>query len=312
MLIDRLEELLSILEDEDDNEEEWERATALTGRTFPGAVFPEEADGEAVPTGDGGRRPPTMRSGAGRPDRDAGETAEADGLMPGEEPGTGLAWTAKTGGMEAPGAEQIWTVKANDMEEPEAGLAWAEKTGSMEELETGLVWAAETGGMEEPGTEPMWTAKTSGVEEPGTGLARPSESGAVTGAQAAWRRVREGRSAQLDAVGAQAVRTAVEGAAQTVQRSAAEAARAALERRSAEQGEALGRTVRHERESGLEELYRQTAQAFHPVSQTVLVEQAGRTVRAEEPGRTAALTVDELDRAVRRDSRRYDGGMMIY
>ncbi|MDE6260235.1 MAG: hypothetical protein K2M42_05145 [Oscillospiraceae bacterium] len=65
-------------------------------------------------------------------------------------------------------------------------------------------------------------------------------------------------------------------------------------------------------ERGLEELYRRTAQASRPAVQSLPVEQAGRTLRAEEPGRAAALTVDELDRAVRRDSRRYDGGMSIF
>lgn len=65
-------------------------------------------------------------------------------------------------------------------------------------------------------------------------------------------------------------------------------------------------------ERGLEGLYRQTVQASRPAAQALPVEQAGRAVRAQEPGRTAALTVDELDRAVRRDSRRYDGGMTIF
>lgn len=65
--------------------------------------------------------------------------------------------------------------------------------------------------------------------------------------------------------------------------------------------------------SGLEELYRRTAQAASPAAALALpVEQAGRIPPAEEPGRSAALAVDELDRAVRRDSRRYDGGMSIY
>ena len=63
---------------------------------------------------------------------------------------------------------------------------------------------------------------------------------------------------------------------------------------------------------GLETLYRQTVRAGLPPVQALPVEQAGRTFRAEEPGRTAALTVDELDRAVRRDSRRYDGGMTLF
>lgn len=65
-------------------------------------------------------------------------------------------------------------------------------------------------------------------------------------------------------------------------------------------------------ERGLEGLYRQALQASRPAAQGLLAEEAGRTVRVEEPGRTAALTVDELDRAVRRDSRRYDGGMTIF
>ena len=65
-------------------------------------------------------------------------------------------------------------------------------------------------------------------------------------------------------------------------------------------------------EKGLEGLYRQTVQASRPAAQNLPVEQAGRMPLAQEPGRTAALTVDELDRAVRRDSRRYDGGMTIF
>ena len=65
-------------------------------------------------------------------------------------------------------------------------------------------------------------------------------------------------------------------------------------------------------DEGLEGLYKQAVQAGRPAAPSLPVEQAGRSMRAEEPGRTAALTVDELDRAVRRDSRRYDGGMTIY
>lgn len=65
-------------------------------------------------------------------------------------------------------------------------------------------------------------------------------------------------------------------------------------------------------ETGLETLYRRTAQAGRPTHQAPAGTQAGRAARAEEPGRIASLTVDELDRAVRRDSRRYDGGMSIF
>ena len=70
--------------------------------------------------------------------------------------------------------------------------------------------------------------------------------------------------------------------------------------------------VRREAGSGLEELYRRTALAVSPAAPALPVEQAGRVHPSEEPGRAAALAVDELDRAVRRDSRRYDGGMCIY
>lgn len=65
-------------------------------------------------------------------------------------------------------------------------------------------------------------------------------------------------------------------------------------------------------EQGLEGLYRQAVQAGRPAAQGLPAQQAERSARAEEPERTAALTVEELDRAVRRDSWRYDGGITIY
>ena len=65
-------------------------------------------------------------------------------------------------------------------------------------------------------------------------------------------------------------------------------------------------------QAGLKGLYRQTVQGLRPAAPALPPEQAGRTVRAQEPGSAASLAVDELDRAVRRDSRRYDGGMSIY
>lgn len=67
-----------------------------------------------------------------------------------------------------------------------------------------------------------------------------------------------------------------------------------------------------EAERGLEKLYRQAAQAARPVLQTVGGEQTVRMVRTGEAETPRQLTVDELDRAVRRDSRRYDGGMSIF
>lgn len=63
---------------------------------------------------------------------------------------------------------------------------------------------------------------------------------------------------------------------------------------------------------GLEELYRQTAQAARPASLAAEAGQAAWTARMGEAETARQLTVDELDRAVRRDSRRYDGGMSIF
>lgn len=64
--------------------------------------------------------------------------------------------------------------------------------------------------------------------------------------------------------------------------------------------------------SGLEGLYRQAVEAARPAAPALAPERAGRTVRVQEPGSAASLAVDELDRAVRRDSRRYDGGLSIF
>lgn len=90
------------------------------------------------------------------------------------------------------------------------------------------------------------------------------------------------------------------------------AAEAAGRRKAADgAGDSL-EVFRREAGSGLEELYRRTARAVSPAASALPVEQAGRVHPSEEPGRAAALAVDELDRAVRRDSRRYDGGMCIY
>lgn len=122
-------------------------------------------------------------------------------------------------------------------------------------------------------------------------------------AEAAWRRAPAERLDRPEEIAAQAARMAAE-----------EAAESAEARLSVEKGGELARAVRHEAHSGLEGLYRQTVQAVRPAAQAPAPggEPSGRTLRAGEPGRTAALTVDELDRAVRRDSRRYDGGMTIF
>ena len=64
--------------------------------------------------------------------------------------------------------------------------------------------------------------------------------------------------------------------------------------------------------AGLDGLYRQTVRAVWPAAPALPQEAAGRAVRAREPEGGLAAAVDELDRAVRRDSRRYDGGMSIF
>ena len=65
-------------------------------------------------------------------------------------------------------------------------------------------------------------------------------------------------------------------------------------------------------QAGLVGLYRQSVRGLRPSAPALPPEQAGITARAQEPESNLSLAVDELDRAVRRDSRRYDGGMSIY
>jgi hypothetical protein len=75
-------------------------------------------------------------------------------------------------------------------------------------------------------------------------------------------------------------------------------------------GETGGESRSASQQSALE-LYRQVVRAGYAASETR--GQAGRTVITEQvsPG-APSLTADQLDRAVRRDSRRYDGGMELY
>lgn len=63
---------------------------------------------------------------------------------------------------------------------------------------------------------------------------------------------------------------------------------------------------------GLEALYQKTAGAVQTALPPLGGGQAGRAVRAAGPEAPRQLTVDELDRAVRRDSWRYDGGMTLF
>lgn len=63
---------------------------------------------------------------------------------------------------------------------------------------------------------------------------------------------------------------------------------------------------------GLAELYRQTARAVRPAASAAAPARIGSRAPEREAGAPPPLTAEELDRAVRRDSRRYDGGMTIY
>lgn len=63
---------------------------------------------------------------------------------------------------------------------------------------------------------------------------------------------------------------------------------------------------------GLAELYRQTARAARPPAPAAAPVQSGSRAPEREGADTPGLTAEELDRAVRRDSRRYDGGMTIF
>lgn len=70
-------------------------------------------------------------------------------------------------------------------------------------------------------------------------------------------------------------------------------------------------TRREDTGAGLRMLYRRAGEAVRPLTVPTAHRDGGGVVR-EEPAPAAGLTAQELDRAVRRDSRRYDGGMSIY
>ena len=140
----------------------------------------------------------------------------------------------------------------------------------------------------------VWTVR--GVEPEMDGPRRAAAAQRTDQAEDALRQVQDGGLAWIGL--GQAARGSVTGLAlERVRRS--EAAQAGLAQAGLEQ-------------AGLKGLYRQTVQGLRPAAPTLPPEQAGRTARAQEPGSAASLAVDELDRAMRRDSRRYDGGMSIY
>ncbi len=66
-------------------------------------------------------------------------------------------------------------------------------------------------------------------------------------------------------------------------------------------------------QSGLELLYRAAARAGETAAEPLSAGQTARQVLPDPvPSEPVRMTVEEMDRAMRRDSRRYDGGMTIY
>lgn len=110
----------------------------------------------------------------------------------------------------------------------------------------------------------------------------------------------------------EALRAVEAGGTETVETSRMTAGAERTVRTETEVSPLAGTRRAHQVQAGLEGLYRQTVQAARPAAPALPPEPAGRSVRAQEPGSAASLAVDELDRAVRRDSRRYDGGMSIF
>lgn len=64
--------------------------------------------------------------------------------------------------------------------------------------------------------------------------------------------------------------------------------------------------------AALAELYRGAAEGARAPAPALAPERTAWAVPEREEGGPPGLTVEELDRAVRRDSRRYDGGMSIF
>lgn len=234
-MVDRLEELLALLEDEDDDEDEREdaRELALRAETGASAAPASEIEAEEGP-GDGGKgEVPALGEDEGAP-------AEADVL----------GWTPD---VRIGPPEELEEVPGAD------GAAGDE--------------AAENGAAGNEAAEFSWDGLAAPVMgRNGTVALRKPGAGDVELPALAGPSGRAGTAAEMDSV---------------------------MESMTSA-------------EKGLERLYKQAVQASRPAAQSLPVEQAGRSLRADEPGRTAALTVDELDRAVRRDSRRYDGGMTLF
>ena len=341
-MIDRIEELLESLAAEDEEEREDVFALPVTEKAVPASPHgdgEEAGDGGTQDDRSGGRtaeeilpeRPGLMAGevkDGGMGDKSGGRTAEEilperPGLMAGEVKDSGMgdrgggrtveeilperlglmAEKVKDGGTEARSggrtAEEILPERPGLMAEKVKDGGTEARSGerTVEEIlpERPGLTARETA--EERAqtarelwmAEPVWTVqsvKPETVETRRTGAAE--------------------RTAQAERVSPQAwdgepfwsgwERTAWDGSLGTALESAG---RPGLAQSGLEQ-------------AGLKRLYRQAVRGLRPVPPALPREQTGRTARMREPGSAASLVVDELDRAVRRDSRRYDGGMSIY
>lgn len=262
-MIDRIEELLSEMAAEDEEEQEDVLALTVAEETIPAS--PRRNRGEA---GDG-------KTG----DRSGGRTAEEialeqPGLIAGEtvlgRPGPAVGETGDGGLGDRSGGRTAGEIA---LERP--GLIVGETEAAEESAPANReLWK----------NGPVWTVR-GGVPEMEDAL-RTAAVERMAQAEAALQRLQGG-----DLTGA--------GLEWAVRGSTADPAL-----------ESAGRSGHVQ--AGLEGLYRQTVRGLRPTAPALPPEQAGKTARAQEPGSAASLAVDELDRAVRRDSRRYDGGMSIY
>lgn len=281
-MIDRIEELLSGMAAEEDDEEQ-EDVLALT-RTAAVTASPQGEGGEAgeVPeTADGKAEPAPVKPG----ERDGGRTA---GKIAAERAGR-LAGDTAPERLERPAGETVLEQSgrlagetAPEQPERQAGEVTVQETDKASEKlrKAGAVWNVRSGSAEVDAAR-------------GLALAEQMEQAAET-----LRTVRDGEREPVSPA-ERAEDLELSGLEWVVRTGTAEGVADGLRRMTAAQ-------------AGLEGLYRQTVEAARPAAPALPPERAGRTARAQEPGSAASLAVDELDRAVRRDSRRYDGGMSIF
>lgn len=173
-------------------------------------------------------------------------------------------------------------------------------------------------------TQAVLMAEAARMEQGMSGQEGRETGGSVSVEQAlqAGVRMTEPSGSQLEAVleAVRAVNSEAEGvewlarAARAARDGAGVRAEGVPERGAALEAEDGGPNLaRTESVGGLETLYRETARAVSAAGQVAFaVAPAVMTAVEQAQPETRQLTVGELDRAVRRDSRRYDGGMTIF